>query len=194
MNLPSKQNEIIDILKKVGWKETRDISSQIRNIPLYELLPQPVNDFISNFGGLKITKDVFEEINIIGIDFFNNSIASEYYEQNTFHPSKDIDIANKNDEYYYSVLIGRQIYFIAKLKEGNSLMIDEDGRFYLHTFIPDFFWISNNAIQAFEKILFGSDDVLILDEENLKWIPPSGKEILYQPPLNNKLTKNPWSH
>ena len=187
-----KQNAIKDILKKSGWEENRNISNQIKHTTLYKLYPQVINDFISSFGGLKISKDKFEEISIIGIDFFINSTSFDNYEENIFDPSKNIDTHNDDDEYYYSVLVGKQIYFVAKLKENNKLMMDQDGRFYVHTFIPDFFWIANNPLQAFEKILFGSDDALILDEENLKWIPPIGKEISYQPPLNNKLTKNPW--
>lgn len=151
-----------------------------------------INDFISSFGGLKISKDNFEEISIIGVDFFNNSTSLANYEDNIFDPSENIDIDNDDDEYYYSALIGRQIYFVAKLKENNKLMMDQDGRFYVHTFIPDFFWIANSPIEAFEQILFGYKNATILHEESLKWIPPSGKEISYQPPLNNKLTKNPW--
>ncbi|MEN2400000.1 SUKH-3 domain-containing protein [Flavobacterium sp. MC2016-06] len=193
MNLPNKQNEIKEILEKSGWQENRDISNQIKNTSLYKLLPQAVTNFISSFGGLKISKDRFEEINIIGIDFFNSPLILESFEENIYDPSKAIDTTNEDDEYYYSALIGKQIYFVAELKEGNNLMMDQDGRFYVHTFIPDFFWIANNPMEAFEQILFGYKDAIILNEKSLKWTPPIGQELsYYKPPINNKLIKNPW--
>lgn len=192
MNLPNRQSEIKNILEKAGWEENRNISHQIKDTTLYTLYPQVINDFISSFGGLKLSKDNFEEISIIGIDFFINSTSFDNYEENIFDPSKNIDTGNEDDEYYYSALIGRQIYFVAKLKENNKLMMDQDGRFYVHTFIPDFFWIANSPMKAFEQIFFGYKNATILHEESLQWIPPNGKEISYQPPLNNKLTKNPW--
>ena len=126
-----------------------------------------------------------------GVQF--DGILKAGVKENVFIPTEDIITNNENDEYYYSVLIGKQICFVAKLKENNRLMMDEDGRFYLRNFISDFFWIANNPIDAFEQLLFGTNNSVLLDETNLEWVPPIGKELPFQNlPLNDKLTKNPW--
>ncbi|MFK7061509.1 SUKH-3 domain-containing protein [Flavobacterium oreochromis] len=195
MSFSKEQNKIMEILYEVGWNEERSIESQIKDTELYKLFPKKVIDFILNFGGLKVGgNNLFEEVSIVGVDYFNNSNVLEYIKENVFSPTEDIITSNENDEYYYSVLIGRQVYFVATLKENNTLMMDEDGRFYVHTFIPDFFWIANNPIDAFVQLLIPSNNSVILNERSLQWLPPIGKELpLYELPLNNRLTKNPWT-
>ncbi|MBE8723984.1 SUKH-3 domain-containing protein [Flavobacterium hungaricum] len=187
--------KVEEILIKAGWSKNRDITSQIQHAPLYKLFPKKIIEFITVFGGLQISRTPsIEQIDVMGVDYLENTIIADFYKTNIFNASKDIDVTNEDDEYYFSVLLGTQIYFVGQLRENCSLFMDGDGRFYIHTFIPDFFFIADNAFDTFQKIFFGPNDAVILQETTLEWIPSLGKELPADPlPLNKKLLKNPWN-
>ena len=192
-NVNGLSDNLKSILVSAGWYEGRNIVSQLEPTPVYRIVPQSVINFVAEFGSLKINNDkALDQVDVVGADYFNSLEVYNYLKLNSFNSSDRIDTTNENDEYYYSALIGKQIYYVARLKENNNLMMDEDANFYLLTFIPEFIWIANKAEEAIQCILFGFNAPLLLNEQTLEWIPSLGEKLLYRPPLNNTLQINPW--
>ncbi|WP_433829519.1 hypothetical protein [Flavobacterium anhuiense] len=84
------------------------------------------------------------------------------------------------------------MYEIAGLTENNTVLMDENGNFYIIDFIPQFIWVSDNAFEALVKIVMGSGDMYILNEHTMKWMPPVGKELPHPLPINPLFEDNPW--
>jgi hypothetical protein len=187
------ENDLKSILISAGWYEGRNTGAQLEDTPVYRIVPQSVISFVTEFGSLKINNDkALDQVEVVGADYFNSLEVYNYIKLNSFNNSDRIDTTNENDEYYYSALIGKQIYFVARLKEGNNLMMDEDANFYILTFIPEFIWIAKKAEVAIHRILFGFNAPLLLNEQTLKWVPSVGEKLSYDPPLNDTLQSNPW--
>lgn len=192
METLDKRQKLDAILHSSGWYPGRSIKSEVENSPIYLCYPKKIKDFIDEYGNLEVSYKG-ETIKTLGIVFFKNINLYKLYDDYLFELSQPINIANNDNEYYYSKLIGKFLFSVAGLTENNELLMDEDGRFYIYTFIPEFFWIANNPMDAFAYLLLlGENNTAILDEESLKWLPPVGKELICELPINKELTKNPW--
>jgi hypothetical protein len=179
-------------LINAGWYEGRSIKSEIENTPFYKILPPKIQDFYCEFGGLKLHAENMLETMIIYIDHFSNSRIIEYYNLETYKINDEIDFKNDDLEYYYSTLIGTQLYCVGGLIENNTVHMDENGNFYIIDFIPQFTWVSDNAFEALVKTVMGSMDMYILNEHTMKWMPPRGKELPRPLPITPLYKDNPW--
>jgi hypothetical protein len=188
----TKEN-FIHVLKDAGWHQGRNIKSKIEDNPLYKLFPKNVQNFFCEFGGLTLHVENKFEIMAIYINHFSNPKAFEYYDSNTYRINDEIDLGKDDLTYYYSTLIGLQLYPVAGLIEHNTVLMDENGNFYIIDFIPQLIWISNNTFDALVKIVLGSSDISILNEHTLTWMAPVGKELNHILPLNPLFRENnPW--
>lgn len=194
MNSQDRKNDLIMVLKNAGWNEKRTIKNKIENSTLYEIIPAKVLDFLCEFGELTIHAENRLETMSVHSSNFDYKKAFDFYSLNTYKIGDEIDLSeDKDQDYYYSALIGLHLYPVAQLIEQNTVMMDELGNFYVITFIPELVWISNETFDALDKIIFGSSDVAIFNEHTMKWMAPIGKELSFFPPVNKKLTKNPWN-
>ncbi|MCM0666538.1 SUKH-3 domain-containing protein [Flavobacterium tyrosinilyticum] len=181
-----------DALINAGWYEGRNIKNEIENNPLYKILPPKIQDFYCEFGGLTLHAENSLETMIINIDHFRNEKVVECNNFETYRINDEIDFENDDLEYYYSTLIGTQLYYVAGLIENNSVHMDENGNFYIIDFIPQFTWVSDNAFEALTKIVVGSAYMYIFNEHTMKWMPPAGKELPHPLPINPLFKDNPW--
>lgn len=196
-----------ELLSSANWFEGRNVSGQFSDSPLFEILPEKIIAAFSEYGDLKISQEVFvNEIEIKLLEFVNLNIERifrdpkvlEYYKENMFDPKSGI----KNDkwstesdiEFYYSVLIGTQLYFISDMMDSNALYMDASGNVYMITFLNDLVWIDNNFRGAISKLFFGKNESYIFIAPRMVWNGKDGDIKADFLPVNKYLNeKNPWS-
>lgn len=185
-------NNLTIVLNEAGWYKNRTIKTQIENTILYKIFPKKVQDFLCEFGNLIIhAEDKLETINT-DTSYLNDTTLYNYY-LNSYQLDKKIDLTKNNDlEYYYSTLIGFQLYPVADLIEQSIVLMDENGNFYVIDSLPQLIWISDETFDALAKITFGTRDIAIFNEHNLEWMAPIEKELNRALPINPILKKNPW--
>lgn len=186
-------NDLKTTLINAGWHEGRSIKSKIENALLYQIFPAKIQNFLCEFGELTIHAENKIETIIIDIDHLNNKKVYDYYSLNIYKLHDEIDLTeNKDQDYYYSALIGAQLYPVAELIEQSSVMMDEHGNFYIIDSLPQLIWVSNKNFDALNKITFGLRDIAIFNEHTLEWMTQVGKELEIILPVNPILKKNPW--
>lgn len=187
------KEDLITVVTNAGWHKGRNIGSKIENTILYKMFPKKVQDFLCEFGDLKIHADNKIQTITISTNHFNNKEVFDYHNDNAYKLNDKIDLTDdRNENYYYSVLIGLQLYPIAKLIEQSTLLMDENGNFYVINFIPELIWISNDTFEALSKITFGSMDVAIFNEHKMQWMVPAESNFLHTLPVNYIFKENPW--
>jgi hypothetical protein len=185
--------KIIELLKQSGWYEGRDMSSHIKNSSWISFLPKTVVDFYSSFMDLTICSQTKTEcLTVDKVEILSNFQIANYYLELKEKLSNEIDTSNDDDGYYYSILLGTQIFSIGMLTDRNILYLDKYGNFYMHTHINTFHWIANSTENAFCYLFSGGGGSKILDESRLIWVQSKINPIDYIPPINEKLTENPW--
>ena len=186
-------NDLKTTLINSGWYKGRSIKSKIENTVLYKILPTKIQDFFCEFGELTIHAENKIETMIIDIEYLNNKKAFDYQSSNIYKLHDVIDLSDdRSQNYYYSTLIGTQLYPVAELIEQSSVMMDEHGNFYIIDSLPQLIWISNKTFDALNKITFGLRDIAIFNEHTLEWMIQVGKKLEIILPVNPILKKNPW--
>lgn len=190
----NKEDKIKIVLENSRWYPSRNID--IEHNDLYKLLPKKIKTFYCEFGGLAISNKDFCQIHYeidISITWLNNPQLLYEYKKYLNLLKEPINTSIDDDQYYFSKILGKSLLIVANSiqDDGDHLILDEDGNFYIHTIVPELMWISNNPIDAFKNLLFGGDSY-VLNEEKLQWISPKGTTQKYNPPINNELLKNPW--
>lgn len=190
--------KIHDDLRNAGWYEGRNISTHFSELPATSLLPRKVMEMLSEFGGL--TLDAFDKDGklIQRIEIPTPEEFYSYYDEKrclteNYFPGHTVDLkkGSEDDVYYYSVLLGVQIYPLADSAEG-QIYIDEHGNFYELNFLNDFYWVGHDIFHGLEKLLYGEGSALLLGGgKNIEWI---GEQKEYKPPLNQTLNGiDPWA-
>ena len=189
-----KYELLLEKLKLAGWYEGRNIKNEVDSPYNSLIYPQNVLVFFYEFSNL-----TFQNILPIKSGYWVSSEISfsfsartyEHYQYcktdapNLFPIRKDTD----DIEYYYSVLIGKELYFVlGGDREDTALYMDESNNFYLiHENIPCINWIGNNALDVFYNLFFGGFPNLGLNEHILKWDRLLSEESDYKPPINKDL-------
>lgn len=187
------EEDFTTVLRNAGWYKERSIKSKIKNTILYEIFPKKIQDFLCEFGELTIHAENKIDTMIIDTEYLNNKKAFDYQSSNIYKLHDEIDLSDdRSQNYYYSTLIGIQLYPVAKLIEQSTVFMDENGNFYTIDSLPQLIWISNETFDALTKIIFGSRDVAIFNEHTLEWMAPLGKELNKILPINPILKNNPW--
>ncbi|MBE8723975.1 SUKH-3 domain-containing protein [Flavobacterium hungaricum] len=190
--MSKKEQDIKSVLKVAGWYEGRSLKSKIENTLVYQILPKKVQEFYCEFGDLTIHAENKIETMIINTTHFNDQKVFDYHSSLIYKIQDEIDLSKSEDLYYYSTLVGTHLYPIGRLIEHNTLLMDENGNFYIIDFIPQLIWVSNNTFDALSIIIFGLGRFGIFNEHNMKWMFAKDEELLYNPPINPLLTENPW--
>lgn len=189
-----KYELLLEKLRLAGWYEGRNIKNEV-NSPYNSLIyPSNVLNFFYEFGNLSVqnippVKSGYWRTPEINLSF--SARTYDYY-HNYKIDTPDLYPIQKNtddSEYYYSVLIGKQLYFVFGAdKEDTLLFMDELNNFYLiHYDIPCISWIGNNALEVLYNIFFGGFPNLGLNEHILKWERLLSEESDYKPPINKDL-------
>ena len=130
---------------------------------------------------------------IIDTSYLSNKDALDYQSSNIYKLHNKVDLSeNRSLNYYYSTLIGIQLYPVAELIEQSNVFMDENGNFYTIDSLPQLSWISNETFDALTKITYGSKDIPIFNEHKMKWMAPVEKELNHILPVNPILKNNPW--
>ncbi|MBL7816594.1 MAG: SUKH-3 domain-containing protein [Saprospiraceae bacterium] len=196
-------SKLFNKLKAAGWFEGRYIHSEKESTSLKEYFPTKILDFFREFGDLALKSDLsyishgtecfYMDMNIYGISMLNsindNSINEE---DDRFNINDPINFGEDAQYYYYSSLIGTNLFAVAGTKNSLGIYMDEFGNFYEITDITQLIWIANNPIDALEQLLYGTSDALELNEERLEWMGRINEPLKYNPPINKNLTENPW--
>ncbi|MFK7033408.1 hypothetical protein [Flavobacterium oreochromis] len=185
-----ENKRIRDFIEKNGWFESYEKSNElIKSTRLIEIMPDAVIDFFSYYAGLKTgtlkldkIEDVVSEENI---NYYLNLIDKGIDEI-------DKVLGDKNPQYYYSILLGVQIFSIGIFERIDVVYMDKYYNFYIHTELNTFYWIGNSIETAFCYIFWGEGAVLGLDEESLSWVQSKITPTNHIPPINKKLLENPW--
>ncbi|MDW8851245.1 SUKH-3 domain-containing protein [Flavobacterium sp. MMLR14_040] len=189
----NEEEDFTTVLINAGWYKGRTIKSKIENTILYEILPKKIQNFLCEFGELKIHAENRIATMIIDTGYLDNKKAFDYQFSNIYKLDDEIDLSDdRSQNYYYSTLIGTQLYPVAKLIEQSEVLMDENGNFYIIDSLPQLIWISNETFNALIKIIFGSGDVAIFNEHSMEWMTPLGKELNQNLPINPILKNNPW--
>jgi SUKH-3 immunity protein len=196
-------NQLAVILTKAGWHSHRKTIPNVTTIP--PCYPKKVLAFLSEYGQLKLHGDPIYSGR--GRVTFLSIITKEYclaeyqsiYETPKFKLLNPIDISEEEDTvYYFSTLVGTPLYPIASQVISNQadspILMDKWNNFYIISQLGDLCWLARDAMECFEKMLFGTDHppTLVLNEDKLVWQPPVGQILFYSPPINPQLTENPW--
>ncbi|MFH6989455.1 SUKH-3 domain-containing protein [Flavobacterium collinsii] len=185
--------DFTSVLMKAGWYEERSIKNKIENTIVYELFPKKIQDFLCEFGELTIHAENKIETMTIDIEYLDDKKAFDYQSSNIYKFDDEIDLSeDRSLNYYYSALIGIQLYPVAELIEQSTVMMDEHGNFYIIDSIPQLIWVSNKTSDALAKIIFGLRDIAIFNEHTLEWMTQKRKELDIILPKNSILKKNPW--
>jgi hypothetical protein len=191
--MSNNQEDLKTTLLDAGWYDGRSIRKNIANTLLYKIFPAKIQDFLSEFGDLKIHAENKIETMTIDTSHMDSKKVFDYHHFNVYKIGDKIDLSeDKSLVYYYSTLIGTQLYPVAELIEQCTVMMDENGNFYIINFLPELISVSNSTSDALTKIIFGSRGMAILNEDTLEWMPPIGKELEYTLPINPNLKINPW--
>jgi hypothetical protein len=188
-----------NILAEAGWYPGRTIQLPGNSL-IAEQLPIAVKQFIAEFSGLNIrsyfeSNQLIQEIEILTAEDFFNLYTSDEFVSNKFSSELKVDITKgENDEtYYYSALIGIQLYPVAHLREQGTLFIDEKNNVYELNFLPQLNWIGNGVLRGIETCLFRNNEYMALDDINMIWITKDGNPSTLSLPLNEVLDSiNPW--
>lgn len=201
----AKHSLLEDILLKSGWYPGRDIRSQFVDKPLTQILPLIVLDAFAEFGDINLRsellmdqKDIsYKEEVLLSTDQFNHQSVLEYYNNYAFHGNESINtnlvIDGQAEAYYYSCLIGTQLYTLSNLLDNATMFMDKYGNVYKKNAIVELIWIAPDLLTGLKEILFGPEMYLILNEERLEWMGERGASSDFTPPINKNLNgKNPF--
>ncbi len=199
----NKSIKLIERLEMFGWYEGRNITDQLTESKMIAIFPQNVLDIFYEYGSLKLESNavfidgrsfITEKLHFDTSVFFDVKVHT-YFLTNLFKGGDRINFAiDSDDSYYYSTLIGKQLFCVANTLTGQGLFADSLGNIYKITDIPELCWVAENIVPALEKILLHNsiDDILILDESKILWKSKATKKKTYYPPLNIELNGNPW--
>ncbi len=189
--------KIHDDLRNAGWYEGRNICTHFSELPATSLLPREVMKILSEFGGLTLEsfgKDgkLIQKIEIPTPEEFYSYYDEKRCLTENYFPGHPVDLkkGSVDNVYYYSVLLGVQIYPLAHSAEG-QIYIDEHGNLYELNFLNDFYWVGNDIIHGLERLIHGNGPALLLGgQTKTEWIGPHQD---FMPPLNEALNGiDPW--
>lgn len=194
--------DIEAILKRAGWFPSRSISQEILHLPLTQKLPKKVLDVFIEFGNLTFVarnnkNEIVYEVNMMSTtEMFHSESLLNLFENNEFEDirSINIELGHKNSIYYYSFLLGTQLYPICDLKiEQGILLMDELGNVYIIDGISNLTWIARDFLTGMERLLFNMRNGASFYEETLEWVFKEGEIPAFTPPTNKILNgKNPF--
>jgi hypothetical protein len=195
-----QKNTFKKILKQAGWFENRS-EFIICYDQLVKILPEEVLRFISSYCNLKVQSfspdgKVWQEI-----EFFPDTVFCDLYLKQGIGDFKtdlleksDIIRGNEDEVFYYSQLLGTQLYPVADLKEQGLLLIDCNANVYDRNFLPQLNWVGKGFEEGLMNTLFGTKNYCALDDTNMVWVDRDGKLTDLDLPLNQNLKQiNPWN-
>lgn len=195
-----QKNNFKEILRQAGWFENRR-EFMVCYDQFATILPKNVLHFISNYSNLKLqlyTPDgkLWQEI-----EFYSATVFCDLYIRQKIGDIKmeiteelDIKRGNEDEVFYYSKLLGTQLYPVANLREQGLLLIDCYLNVYDRNFLPQLNWIGKGFEEGLMNTLFGTKDYCAFDDTNMVWVNREGKPTDLELPVNENLKQiNPWN-
>lgn len=204
-----ENKRLLEKLSEAGWYKGRKLFDIGQIDPFYcEYYPKNILEFICEFGSLELESDItftqyddtgsnigikLEIKTVSGLDPI--SILQEYPKYNK-NDNIDTSRFDKGDtDYYYSTLIGTNLYYIAHIgRDYSGLYMDEYNNIYCITHITDLCFLGNDIFNVFSMLLhFEKLSYKVLNESKLEWLKSKDDLDAIQLPINESLRLfNPW--
>lgn len=207
--MENKNKRLLEKLNDAGWYKGRELFNINQIDQIYcKYYPKNVLELICEFGGIELESDItftyYDTIDssreiktkiktVSGLDSI--PILQKYPKYNK---NDNIDTGRMSEtDYYYSTLIGTNLYFIADIgRDYSGLYMDEYNNVYCINHITNLIWLGNDIFNVFSSLLhFEKSSHRELDEMRLEWLKNKDDLDNIQLPINDSLLLfNPWNY